>query len=195
MDGLGDLASGLKLVGTVIFGYLLLLWLASILWAYRDIRSRTTDAVSRLIDVGVVVLMPLAGIAIYLIVRPAETLEDQYERELEQEAIRSELQALAPCPNCHRAVERDFIVCAYCRTQLRDECPRCRKLLSLDWRHCPYCATSRAPRPEPARWARAGSGRAQRASAAFEVEEEPGGWMRGAGGDASSRRPRRPTDE
>jgi len=187
VDSLGDLASGLKLVGTVIFGYLLLLWLASILWAYRDIRSRTTDTLSQLIGVGVVVLMPLAGVAIYLIVRPAETLEDQYERELEQEAIRSELQALAPCPNCHRSVERDFIVCAYCRTQLRDECPRCRKLLSLDWRHCPYCGTSRAPRPEPVR--------AQRPAApAFEEDEEPsGGWMRGAG-DPATRRPRRPEE-
>lgn len=187
MDSLGDLASGLKLVGTVIFGYLLLLWLASILWAYRDIRSRTTDAVSQLVGVGVVALMPLAGVAIYLIVRPAETLEDQYERELEQEAIRSELQALQPCPNCRRPVERDFIVCAFCRTQLRDECPRCRKLLSLDWRHCPYCGTSRAPRQEPVR--------AQRAPVApAEEAEQPGGWMRGAG-DASLRRPRRPGDE
>jgi hypothetical protein len=187
VDSLGDLASGLKLVGTVIFGYLLLLWLASILWAYRDIRSRTTDTLSQLIGVGVVALMPLAGVAIYLIVRPAETLEDQYERELEQEAIRSELQALSPCPNCHRPVEREFIVCAYCRTQLRDECPRCRKLLSLDWRHCPYCGTSRAPRPEPVR--------AQRPTApAFEEpEEQPGGWMRGAG-DASARRSRRPDE-
>lgn len=186
MDGLGDLASGLKLVGTVMFGYLLLLWLASILWAYRDIRSRTIDSVSQLIGVGVVALMPLAGIAIYLIVRPAETLEDQYERELEQEAIRSELQALAPCPNCHRSVERDFIVCAYCRTQLRDECPRCHKLLSLDWRHCPYCGTSRAPRPEPVR--------AQRApTPAYQEDEQPGGWMRGAG-DPSQRRPRRPEE-
>ena len=186
MDSLGDLASNLKLVGTIITGYLLLLWLASILWAYRDIRSRTTDAVSQLIGVAVVALMPLAGVAIYLIVRPAETLEDQYERELEQEAIRSELQAQPPCPHCRRPVERDFVVCAFCRTPVREECQRCRKLLSLDWRHCPYCGTSKPGRPEPVRAARGRD---------VEDDEEPaGGWMRGAG-DGTPRRPRRSSEE
>lgn len=186
LAGLSDWMGSLKLLGTVIVGYLLLLWLASILWAYRDIRSRTPDTMSQLIGVAVVALMPLAGVAIYLIVRPSETLEDSYERELEQEAIRSELIAQAPCPNCHRPVDRDFVVCAYCRTAVREECQRCRKLLMLDWRHCPYCGTSKAGRPEPVRSARA-------ARADEQAEEEVGtGWMRNAGDPA--RRTRRPEE-
>jgi hypothetical protein len=147
----GGWLTSLKLLGTVTVAYLLLLWFASILWAYRDIRSRTMDPISQAIGVAVVALLPLFGVAIYLIVRPSETLAESYERELEQEAIRSELHSLQPCPTCRRPVERDFVVCAYCRTTVREECSRCRKLLSLDWRHCPYCGTSKPARPEPVR--------------------------------------------
>lgn len=158
MDLLGDageaVMDALKLAGTFTALYLALLWAASVLWAYRDIRSRTLDPIMQIVGVALVALLPLLGVPIYLIVRPSETLTEAYERELEQEAIRSELHALAPCPSCRRPVERDFVVCAYCRTSVREECTRCRKLLSLDWRHCPYCGTSRpvrqeAPAPRP----------------------------------------------
>ena len=142
--------SSLRLIATLVVIYFLLLWVASIIWAYRDIRSRTTDMVAQAIGVAVVALMPLFGVALYLIVRPSETLAEAYERELEREAIRSELHALAPCPNCRRPVERDFVVCPYCRTVVREACVNCRKLLVPDWRHCPYCGTSRSVR-EPAR--------------------------------------------
>ncbi len=144
--GLGDIAGTLQLVGTLGGLYLLLLWAASVLWALRDIRTRTLDPVARSIGIAVVALMPLLGIALYLIVRPSMTLDEAYEHELEREAIRSELHVLAPCPTCRRPVERDFVVCPYCRTVVREECATCRKLLASDWRHCPYCGASRAVR-------------------------------------------------
>lgn len=144
--GLDDLAGTLKLAGTLAGLYLFLLWAASSLWALRDIRRRTSDVVTQAIGVGVVALMPFVGIALYLLVRPSMTLDEAYEHELEREAIRSELHLLAPCPTCRRAVERDFVVCPYCRTVVREECVNCRKLLASEWRHCPYCCTSRAVR-------------------------------------------------
>ncbi len=178
----GGWITSLKLLGTVTVAYLLLLWFASVLWAYRDIRSRTMDPISQAIGVAVVALLPLFGVAIYLIVRPSETLAESYERELEQEAIRSELHSLIPCPTCRRAVERDFVVCAYCRTPVREECTRCRKLLSLDWRHCPYCGTTRAARPEPVRTA------ALTDAEGYEQEESDVG-VRGAGRPRSAGAP------
>jgi RNA polymerase subunit RPABC4/transcription elongation factor Spt4 len=145
-----DFMGALRTVATLVVVYLLLLWAASVIWAYRDIRSRTTDVIAQAIGVAVVALMPFFGIALYLIVRPSETLAEAYERDLEREAMRSELQSLAPCPTCRRAVERDFLVCPYCRTVVREACVNCRKLLILEWRHCPYCGTSKpAPRPAP----------------------------------------------
>lgn len=181
-----DLTAGLKLLGTALSLYAVLLWLASVLWAYRDIRARTVDPISQAIGVALVALLPLLGIAIYLIVRPGETLIDAYERELEQEALRSELHAISPCPNCRRPIEPDFVVCAYCRTQVREECMRCRRLLSLDWHHCPYCGTSRPPRYEPVRAAaRQDSPESEAADAAGRTRE------RGAGAGSVPQPPRR----
>jgi RNA polymerase subunit RPABC4/transcription elongation factor Spt4 len=182
--GTGWLES-LRLLGTLVFAYLLLLWVATVLWAFRDIRSRTLDPISQVIGIAVVALMPFFGLAIYLIVRPSETLAEAYERELEQEAIRTELMANAPCPNCNRPVERDFILCAYCRTPVREECTRCRKLLSLDWRNCPYCGTARLARPEPVR----ATGRAAEREEAPERVQNAGR-IRNAGAEPVAPRPR-----
>ena len=75
-----------------------MLWLASVLWAYRDVRARSDDPTTQAIGVALVALIPLFGIAIYLIVRPRETILEAYERELEREALRSELHAITAVP-------------------------------------------------------------------------------------------------
>jgi hypothetical protein len=144
----GDWQTTLKIAGTLVGAYLFLIWLASVLWAFRDIRARSADPVSQIVGVGLVTFFPLLGIALYLIVRPSETLAESYDRELEQQAIRSELGALTSCPTCYYEVQGDFIACAYCRTPLREGCRSCGRLLSLDWRYCPFCET---PRPASSR--------------------------------------------
>ena len=143
----GDWQSTARLAATIVVGYLVLLWLASVLWAYRDIRSRTADPVSQAIGVALVTVFPFAGIGLYTLVRPAETLNEAYERQLEQEALRSELFASKMCPHCRRPAQEDFIVCAYCRSTLRDECTACGRLLQLEWAHCPYCAAPHGVAP------------------------------------------------
>lgn len=148
----GDWQTTAKLAGTLVIGYLILLWLASILWAFRDIRARTLDPISQVVGVGLVTVFPLLGVALYLIVRPRETLAEAYDRQLEEAAIRSELQTVPTCPGCRRIAQREYVVCPYCRTTLREPCANCEQLLSLDWRHCPYCGTTRPTairRPEP----------------------------------------------
>ena len=41
----GDWQTTAKIAGTLTVAYLLLIWLASVLWAFRDIRSRSADPV------------------------------------------------------------------------------------------------------------------------------------------------------
>lgn len=141
-----DITGALKLVGTLVSLYAAVLWVASVLWVYRDVRARSDDPTTQAIGVALVALIPLFGIAVYLIVRPRETILDAYERELEREALRFELHSVTPCPNCRRPVETDFILCAYCRTPVREACSRCSRLLMTDWPHCPYCGTSKPTR-------------------------------------------------
>ncbi|MQC17093.1 MAG: hypothetical protein DWG82_02520 [Chloroflexi bacterium] len=151
----GDWQATLRLFSALIGGYLLVLWFASILWVYRDIQARSRDAVTQSIGVGIAVVFPLVGLPVYMVVRPQETLQEAYDRQLEQEAILSELHAVTGCPNCRRPVQDDFHVCAYCGTSLKTQCTACGRLLQFSWRVCPSCATPRPrPQPDPAEVAR-----------------------------------------
>ena len=138
----GDWQTTLQLVVVLLLGYY---WLIAIPWAYRDIRSRTHDPLSQLIGVALVVALPLLGIPLYLVLRPSETLQQLHDRQIEQEAILSELYSVSACPSCRRPVQDDFMACPYCRAVLKEPCASCSRLLMRAWRHCPYCATSRAP--------------------------------------------------
>ena len=151
----GNLLTILKVAGGVIGVYLFLIWIASLFWAYRDMRGRTRDFVTRLAGVSVMLFLPLIGYPVYLAVRPSLTLREAYDRQLEQEAILSELQAAPSCPECRRPIDGEWMICAFCSYALKQPCPSCERLLMNAWRHCPYCAAPRelaAPEPteEPA---------------------------------------------
>ncbi len=162
----GDWQTTAKLAAGVIGTYLFLIWIASILWTYRDIRSRTRDPVSQLIGLSIIAALPLVGVLIYRVVRPPHTLREAYDRQLEEEAILSDLHSISTCPQCRRPVDDNWMVCAFCSHALKQPCGSCDRLLLNAWRHCPYCAETRqrpaaAPavpsgaRPEPAQDAEA----------------------------------------
>ncbi|MEX1023087.1 MAG: zinc ribbon domain-containing protein [Dehalococcoidia bacterium] len=151
----GDWQATARLFGALVGGYLLVLWFASILWVYRDIQARTRDPITQAIGVGIAIAFPLLGLPVYMVVRPQETLQEAYDRQLEQEAILSELHSITGCPNCRRPVNEDFMVCAYCGTALKAPCGSCSRLLQFSWRVCPTCATPKPrPQPDPAELAR-----------------------------------------
>jgi hypothetical protein len=131
------------LIAILLGSYGAILWLSAIVWAYRDVRERTRDSVSQSVAVLLVLFFNIAGLLLYLILRPRETLAEAYERSLESEALLQELEDQQACPTCRRQVVQDFIVCPYCRTRLRDPCPACGKALSFAWTACPYCGTER----------------------------------------------------
>jgi RNA polymerase subunit RPABC4/transcription elongation factor Spt4 len=133
----------------------LVLWFASILWVYRDIQARSQDPITQAIGVGIAVVFPLVGLPVYMVVRPQETLQDAYDRQLEQEAILSELHSVTGCPNCRRPVQDDFQYCAFCGASLKSACAACGRLLQFSWRVCPSCQTPKPrPQPDPAEVAR-----------------------------------------
>lgn len=146
----GDLQSTLTIAAAIVLSYLALIWVTTILWAYRDIRGRSRDPLSQLVGVAIVVGLPLIGIPLYLVLRPTATLQQAYDRQLEQEAILSELHSISACPTCRRPVQGDFQVCPHCATSLKEACTQCGQLLTHAWRHCPYCATPKPATPKPA---------------------------------------------
>ena len=109
----GDWLATARLAATLVIGYLALMWLATVIWTYRDISSRTRDPISQAVSVSIVVVLPLIGLPIYMALRPPETLQHAYDREIEQEAILADIQTMSACPSCRRPAEADFRVCAW----------------------------------------------------------------------------------
>ena len=94
---------------TIITAYLVALWIASIWWAFRDIRSRTTDIFLQIAATLLVAVFSFAGLLIYVILRPTKTLAQLYEESLEEEAFLQGIQVHNSCPVCKQRVEGDFI--------------------------------------------------------------------------------------
>ena len=127
----------------VAFGgaFLAALWLALIVWTWRDIRSRARDPLAQVLAVLVVAVLNLPGVLVYLIFRPAHTLEEEYQRMLEEEALLASIEDQTLCPGCERRVRDDWQVCPNCHTNLKKPCTHCSKLMELPWNICPYCGT------------------------------------------------------
>ena len=120
--------------------FLAALWLSLIFWTLRDIRKRTRDRFMRILAVIIVAILFLPGILVYLILRPAHTLDDEYQHSLEEEALLQSIEDSAICPGCSRRVDHDWVACPSCHTRLKKACTHCGKNIELSWNLCPYCA-------------------------------------------------------
>jgi hypothetical protein len=117
------------------------LWLSLIFWTFRDIKARARDPLLRILAVLVVTVLFLPGLAIYLILRPARTLEDEYQHTLEEEALLQAIEEAPLCPGCGRRIKENWLLCPNCHTRLKKNCHHCGKLMELPWNLCPYCGT------------------------------------------------------
>jgi RNA polymerase subunit RPABC4/transcription elongation factor Spt4 len=117
------------------------LWLALVVWTYRDIRARARDRLVHILATLLAALLSLPGVLVYLILRPARTLEEEYQQTLEEEALLQAIEDQAVCPGCERRVKDDWQVCPNCQTKLKKPCHHCGKLMELPWNICPYCGT------------------------------------------------------
>lgn len=136
------LLSSILLIATAFGGaFLAALWLALVVWTWRDIRSRARDPLAQVLAVLVVAALNLPGVLVYLILRPTRTLEEDYQRTLEEEALLASIEDQALCPGCERRIREDWQVCPNCHTKLKKSCQHCGKLMELPWNICPYCGT------------------------------------------------------
>src|SRR5579871_6035280 len=127
---------------TIVAAYLVALWIASVWWTFRDIRSRTTDIFLQMAATLLVAVFSFPGLLIYVILRPPKTLAQLYEDSLEEEAFLQGIQVHNSCPVCKQRVEPEFIFCPWCQTRLKRTCLRCERPLTLRWKMCPYCGTN-----------------------------------------------------
>jgi hypothetical protein len=130
---------GLRAIGL----YIVILWLASAYWAFRDMQLRTANPILPYLAAGLIILFSpilfIFGILAYRIVRPQEKIGEVYERTLAEEALLAEVEAVKSCPTCARRVNDEWIICPTCRTRLNRVCPNCSRLVGLDWSLCAWC--------------------------------------------------------
>lgn len=131
---------------------------ALVFWIWRDARRRGAMSVFWAIAA---IPFSVATWAIYMMVRPPETLDDVHEREIEIAAREAELQMHgATCPNCFKPVEQDFLICPTCMKKLKRPCESCGRPIKLTWAVCPYCKSKQSPsevrkesaQPEKSSW-------------------------------------------
>jgi len=131
------------MLAALLAAFLTATWIGAVIWAFRDIRSRSRDIFAQVLATLMVLvffpLFPVPGLLLYLILRPRETLSEVYERSLEEEVLLQGIEERLACPGCNRRIEDAFMICPTCHTRLKKACPSCGRLLHLRWNICPYC--------------------------------------------------------
>ncbi len=141
LSGLGRI---LGLFVAFLGAYLFAVWVSMIIWTLRDIRSRSRDIFAQVLAVVLVLIFNVAGLLLYFILRPRETLAEKYERELAEEAMLQDIEQRQVCPVCHHKIMADYLICPNCHTKLHKKCEHCGRTLNLKWNVCPYCAEPQA---------------------------------------------------
>ena len=119
--------------------FVISLYLSIVIWTFRDIRSRSRDVFAQLLATLLVAVLNLPGLVLYLILRPKETVAQNYERALEEEALLRDVEDRMVCPSCKAPVHDDYLLCPECHTRLRRKCAKCSRLLDMRWTLCPFC--------------------------------------------------------
>ena len=106
--------------------FLVIFWLASAYWVYKDARRRIEDPWLLAMAVALGIFPPFLGPLIYMLFRPPEYLEDVRERELEIKAIEESVGDGRPLPGLPRGRRAGFLACPVCTTKLQEACRRCK---------------------------------------------------------------------
>jgi len=149
-DAIGGVVANptVQLILAVTAGYVVIVWLASALWAFVDMRRRTSNAFVPYATAGLVIvaspiLFPFA-LLLHFAVRPRQTVADARMSQLRDAALESEVD-VPLCPSCGKAIGDDWLICPRCRATLAHRCDRCGRAVSLDWDACAWCGASFDP--------------------------------------------------
>lgn len=143
MDLLQPYMPYITLVGNLCGVFYLVFHLSLVFWVVRDCQRR--GAMSWFWGIATLFFGILAW-AVYMVVRPPETLDEAHERDLEIAAREAEIQrGGATCPHCFKPVEPDFLICPTCMKQLKKQCASCGRPVKSTWSVCPYCKSRQVP--------------------------------------------------
>ncbi len=135
------LARALQVFLALAGGYLIVLWFALVVWTYRDIGSRSQSVVTQIFATLLSLLFFVPGTLLYMLMRPRTTLDEAFQRSLEEEYLLQDLEETSLCPACQRQVSDDYVLCPHCQANLKQACSSCSQLIKIGWPVCPYCGS------------------------------------------------------
>lgn len=111
-----------QLMGVVyaFVGFIIALYVLSVVYVFIDARRRGASAY---VAWGIIALIPFVGLIAYLVLRPHSYAADREEQELDMALRERQLAQYGTCPQCGAPIEKDFVVCPVCDTQVRNVAP------------------------------------------------------------------------
>lgn len=137
-----SIATVVGIIVAVLGAFIFAFWAAIGIWTFNDIRMRTRDWLAILLSVVLVLVFPIVGWLLYLMIRPKQTLADQFDRALEEEALLREIEETLACTTCGIPVKDEWVYCPNCHTQLQHSCPNCGHLVRSEWEICVLCGVN-----------------------------------------------------
>jgi RNA polymerase subunit RPABC4/transcription elongation factor Spt4 len=132
----------LQTLFVAIGSYLLVVWLACIVWVIKDITSRTNNI---LIQVAAILLVicftPIFWLPIYLLIRPKSTLFEQFYEETSLSELTASTQN--NCKSCNWLNLAGAKYCIHCGESLEELCKKCRTPLVEEAKFCGECGQSK----------------------------------------------------
>lgn len=107
---------------------MLAVWIAVIVWVYRDAERRNMNGILWAL---LVLIGNLIGLLIYLILRSDSSLATSPESQAAT--------STKPCPSCGKQVDINAVYCPQCGAKMEKTCPECHKPVENTWKLCPYC--------------------------------------------------------
>ena len=130
--------------------FFLVLWIAVMVWVYKDAELRGMNGLlwSLLVFFG-----HLIGLLVFLIVRqdhpvggaPAASKSPAPPASPSTgppPAAATKAAVPSACPSCKKPVDGTFAYCPHCGTALQPVCKNCGKSADAAWKACPYCGAA-----------------------------------------------------
>lgn len=133
-------ASDSGLLQMVLLAYFGLLWLAIIIWVTRDSIHRSSSLFFQTFAIILNILVPVLGVLLYLIIRPAKTNMESYYEELEHRLLSENADTpSASCEKCLTPSDAAYTFCPNCGEKMKQACRKCKKSFPTIWHICPFC--------------------------------------------------------
>ena len=110
---------------TSVTVYILVVWLACIIWVIKDITSRSRNIIIQVISILLVICFsPIFWLPIYLLIRPKTTLFEQFYEETSLSELT--IKSFQVCSTCGVENDHKAKYCNACGSSLENTCKYCK---------------------------------------------------------------------